>query len=165
MTVDSFAFLPRAFVPLFEATPVSTDPPAWTPFEPPLAEATIGLVTSAGVHLTSQVPFDLDRERAEPSWGDPTLRVLPVDLEQAQVAAAHLHIDTGDVLADVNVALPVHRLAELAAAGVVGAAAPEHYSVMGYQAEGLEAWRTETGPEIVARCHAADIDALILAPA
>ena len=36
---------------------------------------------------------------------------------------------------------------------------------MGFQAEGAEVWRTTTGPEIAARCHAAEIDALILAPA
>ena len=33
------------------------------------------------------------------------------------------------------------------------------------RAAGAEVWRTEVGPEIAARCHAADIDALILAPA
>ena len=48
---------------------------------------------------------------------------------------------------------------------MIGSAAPEHYSVMGFQEAGAEVWRTEVGPEIAARCHAADIDALILAPA
>jgi hypothetical protein len=36
---------------------------------------------------------------------------------------------------------------------------------MGFQEDGAEVWRTVTGPEIAARCHAAEIDELILAPA
>ena len=36
---------------------------------------------------------------------------------------------------------------------------------MGFQQEGAEVWMKETGPDIAARCHSADIDALILAPA
>ena len=112
-----------------------------------------------------QEPFDVERERREPTWGDPTLRVIPNDLTQSQIDATHLHLNTADFLADMNVALPIERLAELVNDGTVGSAAPEHYSVMGFQQEGAEVWRTRTGPEIAARCHAADIDALILAPA
>jgi hypothetical protein len=63
------------------------------------------------------------------------------------------------------VALPINRLDELVADGRVGSAATEHFSVMGFQQDGAEVWRTATGPEIAARCHAAEIDALILAPA
>ncbi|MCL1601380.1 MAG: hypothetical protein M3112_07585 [Actinomycetia bacterium] len=43
--------------------------------------------------------------------------------------------------------------------------APEHFSLMGYQEGDAEVWQTVAGPEIAARCHAADIDALMLAPA
>jgi hypothetical protein len=63
------------------------------------------------------------------------------------------------------VALPINRLDELVADGCVGSAAPEHLSVMGFQQNGAEVWCTTTGPEIAARCHAAEIDALVLTPA
>jgi hypothetical protein len=112
-----------------------------------------------------QEPFDLERERREPTWGDPTLRVIPNDVSQSQFDASHLHINTTDILEDMNVALPIDRLNELVDERIVGQAAPEHYSLMGYQEEGAEVWRTVAGPEIAVRCHAADIDALILAPA
>ena len=49
--------------------------------------------------------------------------------------------------------------------GVVAAAAEHHFSVMGYQQEGADVWRAETGPEIAARSHDAQLDAVILAPA
>jgi D-proline reductase (dithiol) PrdB len=166
MTVDSYAFLPRAFKAIYEAAPQFDHEPVWAEFDKPLAEARIGLLTSAGIFLAGeQEPFDVERERREPTWGDPTLRVIPNDVEQSQVGAAHLHINTADLLTDMNVALPIGRLNEFAAEGLIGSAAPEHFSVMGFQEQGAEVWRTTTAPEIAARCHAAEIDALILAPA
>lgn len=166
MTVDSFAFLPRAFRPLYEASPEFDHEPVWADFDKPLEDATIGLLTSAGIYVVGeQEAFDVERERREPLWGDPTLRTIRSNIAQDQVGATHLHIRTDDILQDVDIALPVNRLNEFVDEGWVGAAAPEHFSVMGYQEEGAEVWRTTTGPEIAARCHAADIDALILAPA
>ncbi len=166
MAVDSYAFLPRAFRPIYEAVPYTELDPVWTPFEKPLEQAKIALLSSAGMFLRAeQEPFDVERERREPTWGDPSFRIIPAGVTQDEIDASHLHINTGDLALDLNIALPVHRLEELAAAGVVGAAAEEHYSLMGYQEEGADVWRTETGPEMAARCHAADIDALILAPA
>lgn len=166
VTVDSYAFLPRAFRPIYEAAPRFEHFPVWAAFDTPLADARIGLLSSAGIFLAgAQPPFDVERERREPTWGDPTMRIIPNDVSQSQIDATHLHINTTDVLADMNVALPIARLNELADAGTIGSAASEHFSVMGFQQEGAEVWRTTTGPEIAARCHAVDIDALILAPA
>lgn len=166
MTVDSNAFLPRALAAIFDARPQLDHEPTWTPFDKPLSEATIGLLSSGGIFLpASQESFDMDRERREPQWGDPSLRMIPSSTEQSEIDASHLHINTTDITTDVDVALPIHRLNELAAEGTIGRAASEHFSVMGYQQEGAEVWRTQTAPEIAARCHAESIDALILAPA
>jgi D-proline reductase (dithiol) PrdB len=166
MTVDSYAFLPRAFRAIYEAAPQFDHEPVWASFDKPLGEARIGLLSSAGMFLAgAQEPFDVERERREPTWGDPTLRIIPNDVVQSQIDATHLHLNTADFLADMDVALPINRLNELAEAGEIGSAASEHYSVMGFQEDGAEVWRTTTGPEIAARCHAAEIDALILAPA
>ncbi len=166
MSVDSYAFLPRAFRVMFESAPHFDHEPVWAEFDKPLEEATIGLLSSAGIFVEGeQEGFDVERERREPTWGDPTLRAIRSDVAQADIGATHLHIRTDDLLADVDVALPINRLHELVAEGWIGASATEHFSVMGFQAEGAEVWRTTTGPEIAARCHAAEIDALILAPA
>src|SRR5205814_6333117 len=108
--------------------------PVWTPFEPRLADASIAFLTSAGLSVTGeQEPFDLDGERADPTCGDPTFRVIPHDLGERPLAMSHLHVNNEDVLADRNVALPIDVLDELVAEGRVGAAAPHHVSVMGYQ--------------------------------
>ena len=151
---------------MYEAAPQFDHGPVWAEFTKPLDEATVALLSSAGMFLADdQEPFNLERERREPMWGDPSFRVIPNDVTQQQIDASHLHISTNDLLEDFNVALPIDRLNELVDEGVVGAAATEHYSLMGYQEDGADVWRSETGPEIAARCHAAEIDALILAPA
>jgi hypothetical protein len=167
MRVDSFRFLPRSFVPLYEnARPLDGEQDVvWAPFEPRLGDATVALLTSAGLSVAGrQQPFDLDRERAEPTWGDPTHRVIPHDLGEERLAMSHLHVNNADTLADRNVALPIDVLNELVAGDMVGAAARSHFSVMGYQQAGLEVWRTQTAPAIVDVLRDEGSDGVILAP-
>lgn len=164
MRVDSFAFLPRSFRPLYELAPTG-DEPVWAPFEPRLADATIALLSSAGLHVEGEQPaFDLDRERREPTWGDPTVRFIPDGVDPSTLAMCHLHVNNADVLADPDIALPLRRLHELVADGVVGAAAATHVSVMGYQEAGLAGWREEAAPAIAERLRDDRVDGVILAP-
>lgn len=166
--VDSYKFLPRSFVPMFESIgPLAgEEDEVWAPFPGRLASATIALLTSAGLYLEGeQEAFDLDRERAEPTWGDPTRRVLPASLEGRRLGMAHLHVNSEDILADPEIALPLAGLAALAAEGTVGAVSPSHYSVMGYQEAGLTGWRERTAPAIAERLRDERVDGLILAPA
>ena len=166
MQVDSYRFLPRSFVPMYAgAQPLADETePVWAPFEARLAGATISLLTSAGLSLEGeQPPFDLERERAEPTWGDPTHRVIPHG-HTGSLAMSHLHVNSADVLADRNVALPVDVLDELVRDGRVGAAAPRHVSVMGYQQAGLDVWRSETAPQIVELLRDDRVDGVVLAP-
>jgi D-proline reductase (dithiol) PrdB len=164
--VDSYRFLPRSFIPLFEgAAPAPGDDcPVWAPFEKRLAEAQIALLTSAGLYLDGQEPFDGEREKREPTWGDPTHRVLPASLDGAGLGMMHLHVNHEDVLADPEIALPLGGLAALATEGRVGSVAPRHVSVMGYQQAGLDVWRHETAPAIVELLRDQGTDGLILAP-
>ncbi len=107
----------------------------------------------------------MERERREPTWGDPSWRPIPRDVSQDRIDAAHLHINTDHVKRDVGVALGLRALAALEADGVIGRLADENYSVMGYQEAGCAEWRTKTGPEIAGRLRDAHVDALLLAPA
>ena len=163
MIVDSYRFLPRSFRPIYEnAQPHGTDP-VWAPFEKRLGDSRIALLTSSGMFVEDiQEPFDLDRERAEPTWGDPSFRVIPTQM--GTIGLAHLHISHDDILADPNIALPIDRLAEAAADGRIGEVAPQHISVMGFQQEGLEGWRELTAPGIIELLHRDEVDGLILAP-
>lgn len=167
MLVDSLRFLPRSFAPLYEsAEPLpGEEDEVWAPFEGRLADARIALVTSAGLHLDGEhPPFDVDRERREPTWGDPSHRILPADAAERPLGMAHLHVNPADVLADPDVALPARVLAGLVDDGVVGGQTDHHVSVMGYQEAGLEVWRTRTAPEIVAHLRDEGADGVVLAP-
>ena len=142
------------------------DQPVWAPFEKRLAESTVALLSSAGLFVeASQPSFDGDREKADPGWGDPTWRAIRGDTPQGALGMMHLHVNPTDTLADHEVSLPLRTLDALVADGVVGASAPTHYSVMGYQQAGLDGWRSETAGEIVARLRDEHVDALLLAPA
>jgi D-proline reductase (dithiol) PrdB len=167
MRVDSFRFLPRTFRPLYEdATPLpGEEAPVWAPASRRLADTRVALLTSAGLYVDGrQAPFDVERERREPAWGDPGWRRLPDGVPAGALGMAHLHVNHADVLADRNVALPLDVLAELAAGGLVGGASPEHVSVMGYQEHGLRGWREETAPAIVELLRQQGTDAVVLAP-
>jgi D-proline reductase (dithiol) PrdB len=166
MSVDSYKYLPRSFRQGYEFARVEVPGPVWSPLARPVSEARIALLTSAGLYLKdSQAPFDEERERANPLWGDPTYRIIPRDVKQEQIAASHLHLNTRDFYLDFNVALPIHRFLELEAEGRLGRLADENYSFMGYQERSCSEWRQRYGPEVARRLEEAHVDALVLAPA
>ena len=166
MPIDSYRFLDfvsrqvmKAWVARERPRPIP-----WTPLPKPLGACTVALVTSAGVALGRDTPFDQERERRDPWWGDPTFRVVPHGTTAADVKLYHLHIDTRFGEEDLDVVLPAHRLEELARDGVVGRPARSHYSIMGYilRPEVLE---RDTAPEIALRMKAEGVEAAVLVPA
>jgi hypothetical protein len=166
--VDSFKFLPRTFRPLYEGRGPfpGEEAPVWAPFEKRLAGSRIALLTSAGLYVKgSQAAFDLDREQANPEWGDPSWRAIPAEAAAPGIGVAHLHLNDEDLVADPEIVLPAHLLGSLASEGAVGGAVAEHFSVMGYQEHSLEGWKDKTAPEIVAHLRDQVADGLILAPA
>lgn len=169
MEVDSFKFLPRlieAFYKMNNRKPVYPIP--WTPVEKPLSACKFGLVTSAGLyHQGIEPPFDVEREKREPTWGDPSYRTIQVDIPQAELGASHLHINTRDVLEDINILLPVDRFRELVAKGTIGGLAEKAYSFMGYQGYPPDtgAWRGRYAPEVAQIFVKEEVDCVFLTPA
>ena len=168
MLVDSYRYLPRSFRPLYEGRGPfpGEEGPVWAPFANRLSASRITLLSSAGIYLRStHTAFDLDTEQERPEWGDPTWRSIPASTQPGDIGVAHLHINEEDLLADPEIALPVHGLAELAREGVIGHTVANHVTVMGYQDRDLVDWKTTTAPEIVAHLRSQEADGLILAPA
>lgn len=168
MVVDSYKYLPRSFRSLYEGRGPfpGEEGPVWAPFEKRLAASRVALLTSAGMYVkTSQAPFDLEAERLRPEWGDPTWRSIASSTKPSQLGVAHLHINDEDLLADPEIALPMHTLEQLVSEGIVGGAAAEHVAVMGFQERRLKDWRRTTAPEIAAHLREQAADGLILAPA
>jgi D-proline reductase (dithiol) PrdB len=164
MTVDSFKFLPGVIAAYYRNLPVQREEPIpFTPLAKPLGQCRFALVTTAGIHQKGkEPPFDSEREKREPMWGDPTFRRIPREIKQEEIGACHLHTNNRDVLLDVNIALPVQRFLELESEGAIGSLATS-YSFMGYQPNTTE-WRQRYAPEAAALMKEEGVDAVLLTP-
>lgn len=169
MPVDSFKYLPRLIAAFYQTLEREPDHPIpWTAVTRPLSECKFGLVTTGGLyHRGFEPPFDLEREREEPTWGDPSYRTIPADISQAELGASHLHINTSDVLADINILLPIGRFQELVEGEEIGGLAENAYSFMGYQGfpPDTQAWEEKFGPEVAERFKEEGVDCVLLTPA
>lgn len=165
--VDGFRFLPpglaawiRTFIPKEEFT--GSIP--WTPLAKPLKEATIALITSAGISLKQDPPFDMEREKREPSSGDPTSREIPRGTTEKDIQVHHLHINPKPILQDINVILPLGCMAEFETEGMIGRLAPTAYSFYGFQWESQEFLSLGIEP-ISKKMRQEGVDAVLLTPA
>jgi len=142
----------------------SHGPIPWAPTAKPLAASKLALLSTAGISMQGDEPFDMDGERAKPTWGDPSWRRLRADASGETVEVNHLHIDTRYIQRDINVALPLDRARELVAAGEVGALADTHYSTMGYQGSDTSVLENQSAPAIAAAMQSDEVDLALLAP-
>jgi D-proline reductase (dithiol) PrdB len=97
--------------------------PPFTPFTKSLSEAKVALVTTTGIYVEGQEPFDVDA-----ALGDSTFRAIPSDVEVSALRIAHTHYPHERAEEDINVIFPVQRLRELVEEKAVGGAASYHYS-------------------------------------
>lgn len=166
MSIDSYRFLDFASRKVMQAWAAREQHGVipFTPCRKPLGECTVALVSTAGIARNDDRPFDQDGERRDPWWGDPSFRVIPLGTTEQDVRLYHLHIDPRFGESDLDVVLPMRRLAELASQGVVGCPAPNHYSVMGYVLDPRELVG-ETAPRIAEHMLAERVDAAALVPA
>ena len=75
--VNGFRFLPPSLgawiAKDIPAQPFKGDIP-WTPLKKPIRKTSFALMTSAGISMKSDPPFNVAREKREPAWGDPSSR-------------------------------------------------------------------------------------------
>jgi D-proline reductase (dithiol) PrdB len=139
-------------------------PTPWTPLDMPLPQCTIALVSAAALALNSDPSFDVQIERLDPWFSDPSYRVLPCNTRTGEAQSFHLHINPAFATQDLNCVMPLERLAELVAMGEVGESAPSHYSYIGYTLRPERLLR-ETVPSVVERMRKECVDAVVLIPA
>ncbi|MFI5372042.1 MAG: hypothetical protein ACHQ52_10830 [Candidatus Eisenbacteria bacterium] len=166
MPIDSYRFLDFATRQVMKAWAARLEPGVipFTPLAKPLRGCTLALVTTAGVARNDDRPFDQEGERRNPWWGDPSFRAIPLGTTEKDIRLYHLHIDTRFGEADLDVVLPMRRLAELVDMGVVGRSAPTHYSLMGYILDPRELLE-RTIPAMAERMRSEHVDVVALAPA
>ena len=133
----------------------------WAPLGKPLRESCIAMVTTAGVHLTSQPPFDM-----EDPYGDATFRAFPAAADKSDLTITHKYYDHSAADRDINVVLPIDRLRELQEEGFIGRIAPTLYSFMGHiDGPHLQTLMEETAPEVAERLLREGAEAVVLTPA
>jgi len=165
--VDGFRFLPpglKAWVRTFIPEEEFSGSIPWTPLAKPLNQTTLSVITSAGISLKSDRPFDMEREKRESLWGDRSFRVIPRQTTEREVDANHLHINTRYIKEDINVMLPLARMAELEAEGIIGRLAPHAYSFYGFQWKNTDFLKEAIEP-IARKMKAEGVEAVLLTPA
>ena len=165
--VDGFRFLPpglAAWVRKFIPDEEFRGSIPWTPMAKPLNQTTLALVTSAGVSLTIDPPFDMERERKEPLWGDRSYRAIPRGTTERDIEVNHLHIKTDYIQQDINVILPLARMAEFEQEKIIGRLAPTSYSFYGFQWQNTDFLEEAINP-ISKRMRLEGVEAVLMTPA
>jgi D-proline reductase (dithiol) PrdB len=125
----------------------------YTPRFRELRDSTFALVSTAGVHLRDQEPYNLE--------GDNTWRLLPGDVQASQLMLTHGHYDHSDADQDINCIFPIDRLRELAAEGLIGGVSNRHIGFMGYTQKMRDLYE-HAAPEIAKLVARSDADAVLL---
>lgn len=144
----------RQVVELDEAIP-------FTRLDKPLDACRVALITTGGIHLPSQPPFDMDNPD-----GDASYREIPGDVALDEITITHKYYDHSDADRDLNVIFPLAHLRDLVTQGVLGSVAPRHVGFMGHIDHGLvEVLNRETAPDVAAKLRDDQVDFALLTPA
>ena len=163
--MEDVEFKERLFLkgyPFKHYSPRPGDPVAnaVTPLQKPLSSCTVGLITTAGLSLPDQPPFDLTIRN-----GDSSFREIPSNIS-SQLLEMHQRswsFDQTGILRDRNLALPLDRLREMHQRGEIAAVAPRCYSFMG-SIVGPAKLVKESAPEVARRLKADSVDVVLLTP-
>lgn len=130
----------------------------FTPLTKPLADSRVALLSTAGVHLDDQEPFQVATVA-----GDPTHRLIPDDVDLSRLRFTHTHYDTSSAEKDPNVVLPIDRLHELVERGRVGEAAPFHVGMMGFNPDAGKV-ADQLAPTVAGLLRDAEVDVALFVP-
>ena len=135
------------------------DTSPWTPFQKPLDQACIALISSAGIFRADQEPFN--------PWAvnDLSFRQIPTDTPLEQLKLHHNYFDHRDAVKDVNCVFPIRRLDELAESGFIGSFAPTAITLGMGRLYKRTALQQESVPGIVKALQEQDTDAVLLVAA
>ena len=165
--VDGFRFLPpglRAWVKTFIPDGDYKGHIPWTPMAKPLNQTTIALVTSAGISLKTDSPFDMEREKTEAIWGDRSYRTIPRGTTEKDIDVNHLHINTNYIKQDINVILPLVRMVEFEQEKIIGRLAASAYSFYGFQWQSTDFLKEAIEP-ISKKMKLEGVEAVLMTPA
>ncbi len=133
---------------------------AWARPARPLGESRVAICSTAGMVQPDQPPYD-----SSVKGGDFSYRVIDGDTEVGSLIDSHRSAayDHAGIERDANLAFPLDRLRELAAAGRIGSVAPRHLSFMGSITAPNRLLR-KSAPEAAALLVADQVDIALLVP-
>jgi D-proline reductase (dithiol) PrdB len=136
------------------------DPVPWAPMQKSVAECRLALVSSAGLVVAGQAPFDESIR-----GGDYSFREIPSDTDVSALIDTHRSdlYDHSGLRRDPNLAFPLDRVRELAENGRIGSLNHRHLSFMGsITAPGRLSLKT--APVAVSKLVEDQVDIALLVP-
>ncbi|WP_186725603.1 glycine/sarcosine/betaine reductase selenoprotein B family protein [Planomicrobium sp. CPCC 101110] len=129
-----------------------------TTVQKPIKACTVALISTAGVHLKTDPPFDIDNPA-----GDPTFRLIPGNTEETDLTVTHIYYDTKYAKTDPSIVFPLTQLRELAASGEIGAVAKVNIGLNGGILD-TELVERDAIPQVVEFFQNENIDVALLVP-
>jgi D-proline reductase (dithiol) PrdB len=119
----------------------------------------LALISSAGAYIDGTTAFDTAADD-----GDITFREIPIEVEAGDLKYAARGYDPAAVLEDMNAQIPVQRLLEYQANGVIGQLNPIWFSFCGHLPN-AQKMADEMIPEFVTRVKRYEVQAALIIPA
>jgi D-proline reductase (dithiol) PrdB len=133
----------------------------WTPFDGEISRSRIALITTGGVHLSSQQLFDM-----KDPYGDPSFREIPANTPSENLCITHNYYDHSDADKDINIVFPIERIRLLKQFGEIGEINTRHFSFMGHLlGPHIDTLLNESAPRVAGMLKEDGVTVLILTPA
>ncbi len=131
----------------------------FTPARRALPMLNLALISSAGVYIDGTEPFD-----THANGGDVSFREIPTEVEAADLRFAARGYDRARVLEDINAQLPLARLFEFEANGIIGQLNSVFWSFSGFIPDASRLVN-EMLPRLIERVKRYEVQAALLIPA
>jgi len=120
----------------------------------------LALVTSAGAYIDGTDAFN-----TQASGGDASFREIPTEIEAEDLRYSARGYDAAAVTKDMNAQIPLGRLFEFEANGIIGQLAPAFWSFCGFIPDASLLTADDALPRLVERVKRYEAQAALLIPA
>lgn len=135
--------------------PKITTPPSIAKVKKDLKDSKIAFVTTAGVHLKEDKPFNTN--------GDHSFRIIPGDVNFNDLTITHDHYDKEEALKDINCVFPLEILRNLRDEDFIKEVAPRHFGLMGYIPK-INLLIKDSAPKIADKLVEDQVDMVLFSP-
>ncbi|HEX8746179.1 MAG TPA: glycine/sarcosine/betaine reductase selenoprotein B family protein [Pyrinomonadaceae bacterium] len=131
----------------------------FTPARRALPMLNLALITSAGAYIDGTDPFDVSQP-----GGDVNFREIPVEIDAEDLRYSARGYDAKAVNEDMNALVPIERLFEFEANGIIGQLNPVFWSFAGFIPDAARL-NDEMLPRLIERIRRYEVQAALLVPA